>query len=105
MKTAMKTSSLWSRARAYATLTPAERALLRLVEGLLCAGVVAALPVIAEALSQQPVNWSGLGRAALAAAATAMLLALSKYLRAYGDPPVGAPSAPADAAADQRPVA
>ena len=86
----MKTPSLWSRSRAYAALTPGERALLRLLEGLLCAGVVAALPIIAEALSQQPVNWSALGRAALAAVATAMLLALNKYLRAHGDPPLAA---------------
>jgi hypothetical protein len=84
----MKTQSLWGRARAYAALTPGERALLRLAEGLLCAGLVAALPIIADALSQQPVNWSDLGRAALAAATTAMLLALNKYLRAHGDPPI-----------------
>ena len=101
----MNTSSLWSRARAYATLTPGERALLRLMEGLLCAGVVAALPVIAEALSQQPVNWSALGRAALAAATTAILLALSKYLRAHGDPPITTPGAPVDAAPMRRPAA
>ena len=82
------TGSLWSRARAYAALTPAERALLRLAEGLLCAGLVAALPVIADALGRQPINWSDLGRAALAAAATAILLALNKYLRAHGDPPL-----------------
>ncbi|HEX5572884.1 MAG TPA: hypothetical protein VFX31_15915 [Ktedonobacterales bacterium] len=82
------TGSLWSRARAYAALTPAERALLRLAEGLLCAGLVAALPVIADALGRQPTNWSDLGRAALAAGATAMLLALNKYLRAHSDPPL-----------------
>ncbi|HEX2348925.1 MAG TPA: hypothetical protein VHI51_10880 [Ktedonobacterales bacterium] len=81
---------LWRRARAYAALTPGERALLRLAEGLLCAGLVAALPVIAAALGHQPINWSDLGRAALAAAATAMLLALNKYLRAHGDPPLTA---------------
>jgi hypothetical protein len=79
---------LWRRARAYATLTPGERALLRLAEGLLCAGLVAALPVIADALGRQPINWSDLGRAALAAATTAALLALNKYLRAHGDPPL-----------------
>lgn len=79
---------IWRRAQTYAGLTPAERALLRLAEGLLCAGMVAALPIIADALSQQAVNWSDVGRAALAAAATAMLLALNKYLRAHGDPPI-----------------
>jgi hypothetical protein len=89
----VKTLGLWRRASAYATLTPGERALLRLAEGLLCAGLVAALPVIADALSHQPVNWGDLGRAALAAAATAMLLALNKYLRAHGDPPIVASDA------------
>lgn len=84
----MKRASLLRRAAAYATLTPGERALLRLGEGLLCAGLVAALPVLADALAQQAVNWSDVGRAALAAAVTAMLLALNKYLRAHGDPPL-----------------
>lgn len=83
-------SGLWRRARAYAALTPGERALLRLAEGLLCAGLVAALPIVADALGHQPINWGDLGRAALAAAATAMLLALNKYLRAHGDPPLTA---------------
>lgn len=86
----MGNGGLWRRARAYATLTPGERALLRLAEGLLCAGLVAALPMIADALGRQPINWSDLGRAALAAAATAMLLALNKYVRAHGDPPLTA---------------
>lgn len=84
----MKGPSLLQRARTYAGLTPGERALLRLGEGLLCAGIVAALPIVAQALSQQTVNWSDVGRAALAAAATAILLALNKYLRAHGDPPI-----------------
>ena len=84
----MNGSSLWRRARAYAGLTPGERALLRLGEGLLCAGIVAALPILAQALAQQSVNWNDVGRAALAAAATAILLALNKYLRAHGDPPI-----------------
>ena len=79
--------TLLRRARARAALTPAERALLRLAEGLLCAALVAAAPIIAQALSQQTVNWGAIGRAALAAGATAILLALTKYARAQGDPP------------------
>lgn len=82
----MMTTNLWRRALAHASLTPGERALLRLAEGLFCAGLVAALPVVAEALGQQSVNWSDVGRAALAAAATAALLALNKYVRAHGEP-------------------
>ena len=78
---------LFQRARARVALTPGERALLRLLEGLLCAALVAAAPIIAQALGQQSVNWSDVGRAALAAGATAILLALTKYARAQGDPP------------------
>ncbi len=84
----MRIGSLWRRAQAYTALTPGERALLRLVEGLVCAGIVAALPIIADALGRQAVNWSDVGRAALAAALTAILLALNKYLRAQNDPPL-----------------
>jgi hypothetical protein len=51
--------------------------------------LVAALPIIADALGQGSVNWADLGRAALAAGATA-LLALIKdgktYGKTYGDP-------------------
>lgn len=81
--------TLLQRAHARAALTPAERALLRLAEGLLCAALVAATPIIAQALGQQGVNWGDVGRAALAAAATAILLALVKYARAQGDPEPG----------------
>ncbi len=76
------------RALAYQGLTPGERAVLRLVEGLACTALVAALPIVADALSRQSVNWGDVGRAALAAGVTAALLALSKYLRAQGDPPL-----------------
>ena len=84
-------SDLLGRARAGMALTPAERALLRLAEGLLCAGLVAAAPVIAQALGRQGVIWGDVARAALAAGATAILLALAKYARAQGDPPLAAP--------------
>ena len=76
------------RAQAYGPLTPGERAVLRLAEGLACTALVAALPIVADALSRQGVNWGDVGRAALAAGVTAALLALSKYLRAQGDPPL-----------------
>ncbi|HEX9036804.1 MAG TPA: hypothetical protein VF808_07410 [Ktedonobacterales bacterium] len=78
---------LFRRARAGAALAPAERALLRLLEGLLCAALVAAAPILAQALGQQAVNWGDVGRAALAAVATAVLLALAKYARAQAGPP------------------
>ena len=69
-------------------LTPAERSFLRLLEGLLAAALVAALPVVADALSHGAVNWSDVGRAALAAGATAVLLALLKWAKAQGDAPL-----------------
>lgn len=81
--------TLFARAQAYAPLTPGERALLRLIEGLACAAVVAALPVVADALGHGPVRWDDVARTALAAAAVAVLLALAKYARAQGDPTLG----------------
>lgn len=83
-------TSLFARARAYLPLSPAERAVLKLVEGLICVAFVAALPVVADALSRQSVAWSDVARAALAAAAVAVLLALAKYARAHGDPTLAA---------------
>ena len=77
---------LFARASAYEQLTPAERAILRLLEGLVCAGLVAALPILASALGHTQVNWGDVARAALSAGAVAMLLALAKYARAHGDP-------------------
>ena len=81
--------SLFARARANMTLTPGERALLKLIEGLLCAGVVAALPALAGALGHNGVHWSDVARTALAAGAVAVLLALAKYAKAHGDPALG----------------
>lgn len=101
-------ATLFRRAHAYANLTPAERALLKLLEGLACAALVAALPIVADALARESVVWPDIGRAALAAAAVAVLLALTKFAKAHGDPaladalaavaanlPAPAPAAPA----------
>lgn len=74
------------RARRYAALTPGERAVLRLIEGLACAALVAMLPIVADALGRTAVDWGNVARAALAAAAVAVLMALSKYYKAHGDP-------------------
>lgn len=79
---------LLTRARNNVSLTPAERALLKLVERMVCTALVAALPIVADALGHGSVNWADVGRAALAAGATAALLALIKYCKAYGDPPL-----------------
>jgi hypothetical protein len=44
--------NLFARAAQQETLTPAERALLRLVEGLAATALVAALPIVAQALDR-----------------------------------------------------
>lgn len=79
---------IFIQARNHMQLTPSERALLRLIEGLACAALIAALPIVADGLSGGNVNWGDIGRTALAAGATAALLALIKYCKAYGDPPL-----------------
>jgi len=40
-------------------------------------------------LGNAAVNWADVGRAALAAACVAVLLALAKYAKAHGDPALG----------------
>ncbi|HEY7093180.1 MAG TPA: hypothetical protein VH393_08380 [Ktedonobacterales bacterium] len=82
------TRDLFVRAAQRQTLTPAERALLRLAEGLAATALVAALPIVAQALSDGTLDWGNVARTALAAAAVAVLLALVKYARAFGDPPL-----------------
>ena len=96
------TRNLFARAAQRQTLTPAERALLRLAEGLTATALVAALPIVAQALSDGTLDWGNVARTALAAAAVAVLLALGKYARAFGDPPLeGAGDAASDVAAEQ----
>ena len=91
------TNNIFARARAYASLTPAERALLKLIEGLICAALVAALPIVAEALSRGGVDWPAIMRAALAAASVAVLMALTKYARAQADPALASATGAGDA--------
>ena len=79
---------VFAKARAHESLTPAQRAFLKLVEGFIIAGVVAALPVLSLALGQADVNWAVVGRVALGTFATAALMAAVKYLKAQGDPPL-----------------
>lgn len=82
----MNLKSLFSQARSGAPLTPMQRAMLRLVEGLAAVALVAVLPVVASALSQSSPNWSDVAREALAAAGVAVALAVLKYAKAQGDP-------------------
>jgi hypothetical protein len=58
------------------------------VDGLAATALVAALPILAQALADGSLDWGNVARTALAAAAVAVLLALVKYARAFGDPPL-----------------
>ena len=78
--------SLFTRANAYAPLTPLERAFLKLLWGLGATALIAMLPILAQALAQQSVDWGVVLRTALAAGGVAISLALLKLVKAYRDP-------------------
>ena len=80
--------SVFARARANLNLTPAERALLRLVKLCVVAGLIAALPILAQALSGQALDWASVGRTALAAFGVAALGALLKWVTSQADAPL-----------------
>lgn len=80
--------TILAKARGNLNLTPAERALLKLAEGALVAGAIAALPVVAQALATQRIDWAQALRTAVATFAVAGLLAATKYLKAQNDPPL-----------------
>lgn len=80
--------SLFSRAFAGLNLSPFERAVLRFLQGLAAAALVAALPIVANALSARSPDWHTIAQEALAAAGTAVLLALHKYVTAQSDTPL-----------------
>ena len=83
--------SVFAKSAAHQNLSPAARAFLKLIEGCVIAGVVAALPVLAMALGQATPDWPGIGRIALGTFATAALMAAVKYCKAQGDPPLAQP--------------
>lgn len=83
--------SLFQRAWAGLNLSPAERAWLKLIEGFILAGIVAALPAVAELLSAGTVDWATVGRTALGTFAVAVLMAAVKYCKAHGDSPLAEP--------------
>lgn len=87
---------IFGRARAYLTLTPGERAFLKLVGGIASTAVVAALLAVAQMLSGTPpdaVRWPVVLHVAAGAFAAALWAALAKYYKAHGDPPLPAPPA------------
>lgn len=88
--------SMLARARAGLNLTPGERALLRLGELCVIAGLVSALPIVAEALAQQPINWTLTLQTAISAFGVAALGCLVKWLKAQADAPLAPAAAPQD---------
>jgi hypothetical protein len=86
---------LLQRARLYANLTPGERALLKIVEGLIVsaaiAGIVAALPAVSTQ-NLAAINWMAVGSVFVAAAGKTLYDGVAKYFKAFGDPPL--PPAP-----------
>ena len=80
--------SLFSQAHAGANLTPGQRAFLKLVQGFVLAGIVAAVPIFSLAMAQQSVDWGQVLRNAASAFAVAFLLALYKFASAQGDAPL-----------------
>lgn len=87
--------SLLQRAHLYANLTPGERALLKIVEGLavsaIIAGLVAALPLLSTQ-SVASINWTAVLSVFVAAGGKTLYDGVSKYFKAFGDPPL--PPAP-----------
>jgi hypothetical protein len=81
-----------ARARRYESLTPAERALLRLLEGLASVALVGAATAAAQYLASpagaglSALSWPTIARVCAAGAAVAVLLAVAKYFKAHGDP-------------------
>jgi hypothetical protein len=91
--------SVFSQAAQGANLSPAARAFLRLVEGIVAAAVVTAVPLIASYLQGQDfahLDYAAALRYAVATLAVALLMAGLKYAKAHADSPlVEAASGPA----------
>lgn len=88
-------TQLVRRACAYQPLSPAERALLRLLEGLGSVALIGAATAAAQYLAGPTglggtVNWSVVAHVCTAGAAVAVLMALAKYFKAHGDPTLAA---------------
>jgi uncharacterized membrane protein len=81
--------NLFSLARAGVNLTPGQRAILRLVEGVIVAAAVAALPVVAQFLAGADLahlDYAALARYSVGAFLVALIMAVMKYAKAHGDP-------------------
>lgn len=88
-------TQLIRRARAYQPLSPAERALLRLLEGFASVALIGAATAAAQYLAGPTglggaVNWGVVAHVCAAGAAVSVLMALAKYFKAHGDPTLAA---------------
>lgn len=86
--------NVFQKSSAGLSLTPSERAFLKLLENFAIAALVSSWPVIQGLLAQQNINWQAALRTALAAFAVAFLSAVWKYLKAQGDSPLLDAAAP-----------
>ncbi len=87
-------------------LTPAERAIVRFVEGMIGVAALAAGTAIVQVVATSQVDVATLIKVALSAAFIAAWQAILKYLRAQLDVPLApvAPVAPASGAAGDMPA-
>jgi hypothetical protein len=84
--------TLFAKARAGIALTPAQRATLRLVEGLLATAGLTAVYAFAQYMLGRDlasINYADLGRFALGAFLVTLVLTGVKYVKAHGDPAIG----------------
>src|SRR5260221_8592327 len=82
--------NIFSKARAGLNLTPAERALVKLVQGWIIAGLISAAVTFITAVSHPRPDWANVLRVSAGAFAVAALIAAHKYSTAHLDPPLAA---------------
>jgi hypothetical protein len=97
--------NLFGKARAQLPLTPWERTILKLLQSLLIAVLIALAPVVANLLGQDSIVWANAFRVLAATASMAILNALWKYFQAQGDSPLLTAADPVYKAAVQRLIA
>lgn len=85
----MNLLTIFQRAALNLNLTPGERAILKLLKGVLAAGVVAGLGVLAPLVTSGQFTFSPkVEQAVIGAVATAMFFALEKLFTAKADAPI-----------------
>lgn len=84
--------NIFQRAQQGLNLTPAQRAFLKLVEGLVIAAIVTSIPIIGSAvathLKEGSVDWGSIALFSLGTFSTVFAAAVVKYCKAHGDSPL-----------------